>query len=149
MSKKTVWIFDVDGTLADCEHRRHLVQENPKDWKEFIRRAVDDIPNWPIVKLLRLLYANGDTIIIVTGRDYGDSAVVTIEWLKKYNIPYHRIYFRQAGDNREDSIVKGEILHEIYQEFDEVEGVFDDRKRVVDMWRSFGIPCFQVAEGNF
>jgi len=27
--------------------------------------------------------------------------------------------------------------------------VFDDRDRVVKMWRENGIRCFQVAEGNF
>jgi hypothetical protein len=27
--------------------------------------------------------------------------------------------------------------------------VFDDRSRVVEMWRKNGIKCFQVAEGNF
>ena len=27
--------------------------------------------------------------------------------------------------------------------------VFDDRQRVVDMWRAEGIPCFQVAPGDF
>lgn len=27
--------------------------------------------------------------------------------------------------------------------------VLDDRKQVVDMWRSLGLTCLQVAEGNF
>jgi len=27
--------------------------------------------------------------------------------------------------------------------------VFDDRDQVVEMWRANGIPCFQVAPGNF
>jgi hypothetical protein len=30
-----------------------------------------------------------------------------------------------------------------------VVAVFDDRDKVVKMWRKNGIPCFQVAEGNF
>ena len=28
-------------------------------------------------------------------------------------------------------------------------GVFEDRDRVVKMWRDLGITCFQVAEGDF
>jgi hypothetical protein len=28
-------------------------------------------------------------------------------------------------------------------------GAFDDRQRVVDMWRRNGITCFQVAPGDF
>jgi hypothetical protein len=27
--------------------------------------------------------------------------------------------------------------------------VFDDRQKVVDMWRDNGIDCFQVAPGDF
>jgi hypothetical protein len=27
--------------------------------------------------------------------------------------------------------------------------ILDDRNQVVDMWRSIGLPCFQVAPGNF
>ncbi|WP_457852111.1 phosphatase domain-containing protein [Mycolicibacterium conceptionense] len=30
-----------------------------------------------------------------------------------------------------------------------VAGIFDDRNRVVDMWRRLGLACFQVAEGDF
>ena len=31
----------------------------------------------------------------------------------------------------------------------EVVGVFDDRQKVVDMWREIGLTCMQVAPGNF
>jgi hypothetical protein len=31
----------------------------------------------------------------------------------------------------------------------EIECVFDDRDKVVNMWRKRGIPCFQVAPGDF
>jgi hypothetical protein len=31
----------------------------------------------------------------------------------------------------------------------DVQGVFDDRNRVVEMWRSIGLKCFHVQEGNF
>jgi hypothetical protein len=32
---------------------------------------------------------------------------------------------------------------------DKVAMVFDDRNQVVDMWRSNGLTCFQVAKGDF
>ena len=32
---------------------------------------------------------------------------------------------------------------------DNILGVFDDRNKVVDMWRKNGLTCFQVADGNF
>jgi hypothetical protein len=30
-----------------------------------------------------------------------------------------------------------------------IEYVLDDRNQVVDMWRSIGLICLQVAEGDF
>ena len=32
---------------------------------------------------------------------------------------------------------------------EDVEAVFDDRQKVVDMWREIGLTCAQVAPGNF
>jgi len=32
---------------------------------------------------------------------------------------------------------------------DDVVCVFDDRQKVVDMWRDMGLTCMQVAPGNF
>lgn len=28
-------VFDLDGTLADCEHRIHHITKEPKDWRAF------------------------------------------------------------------------------------------------------------------
>jgi hypothetical protein len=32
---------------------------------------------------------------------------------------------------------------------DDIVCVFDDRQKVVDMWRDMGLTCMQVAPGNF
>jgi len=32
---------------------------------------------------------------------------------------------------------------------DDVVAVFDDRDKVVNMWREIGLTCMQVAPGNF
>jgi hypothetical protein len=43
------------------------------------------------------------------------------------------------------------MLNEILKTVDKSNILYavDDRQRVVDMWRSNGITCLQVAEGNF
>jgi hypothetical protein len=56
---------------------------------------------------------------------------------------------RKNNDHREDSIVKQEMLDKIRLDGYNPTLVFDDRARVVEMWRKNGIKCFQVAEGNF
>ena len=39
-----------------------------------------------------------------------------------------------------------DVLHEVEKR---IVATFDDRNRVVAMWRDAGIPCFQVAPGEF
>ena len=55
---------------------------------------------------------------------------------------------RKANDKRGDDIIKHEIASEIATEWF-IQAVFDDRNRVVEMWRKAGIRCLQVQEGNF
>lgn len=59
---------------------------------------------------------------------------------------------RKAGDHREDSVVKAELLSYIEKDWVEdlpIAGVFEDRQQVVDMYRSKGLRVYQVAPGNF
>ena len=73
----------------------------------------------------------------------------TERWLERYGIDYKYIFMRAAGDSREDSIVKREIYEgRIAPKFN-VKYVLDDRNRVVAMWRSLGLTCLQVADGDF
>ena len=57
---------------------------------------------------------------------------------------------RQEGDHRPDDIVKREWLDGMLEDDRRrLVATFDDRDRVVMMWRAAGIPCFQVAPGDF
>ena len=56
---------------------------------------------------------------------------------------------RKGGDKRIDSIVKKELYRKYIEPFYRVKLVLDDRNQVVDMWRDLGLPCWQVAPGNF
>ena len=56
---------------------------------------------------------------------------------------------RKAGDFRDDDIIKVELLHELAEDKFKPIMAFDDRNRVVKAWRAAGIPCAQVAEGDF
>jgi hypothetical protein len=54
---------------------------------------------------------------------------------------------RKEKDNRNDAIIKSEIADEIEKEYN-ILCVFDDRKRVVDMWINRGIFVFDVGQGK-
>lgn len=146
---KQAVIFDVDGTLADCEHRRKYIAEKPKDYESFYHPAnvIQDPVIEPIAKLARTLSVHIQ-ILIVTARRFEDLEV-TKEWLTKHNIYFDKIYIREQGDRRKDEIFKREVLEKIRAEGYEVEMVFDDRDRVVKMWREQGLTCLQVAPGDF
>jgi hypothetical protein len=46
-------------------------------------------------------------------------------------------------------VLKKQWLDELILQGHEILCVFDDRDKVVKMWRENGISCFQVAEGSF
>lgn len=139
-------IFDLDGTIADNEHRRHLVADGHTDWDTFYENCGQDLPVWSVITIMRLLWAVGDTIVILSGR----SDVVRIKtkrWLKRYDVPYHLLMMRPKGDSTPDEELKKEWLSGYDKT--EIRCVFDDRQKVVDMWRAEGLTCLQVAPGDF
>jgi hypothetical protein len=48
-----------------------------------------------------------------------------------------------------DDILKEEWLNQEFPDKQNLLCVYDDRDKVVAMWRRNGIPCFQVAPGDF
>lgn len=150
MKQKAI-IVDIDGTLANIEHRRHHVEKKPPDWKAFNAAMKDDTVNEWCAKLIRAMQYQHYEIIFVTGRceEYGG---ITQHFLKNSGIqtahPY-TLFMRKDDDFRKDSIIKAEIyIHDIEPNYDVIFCI-DDRKQIVDMWRSLGLVCLQCAEGNF
>lgn len=140
-------IIDIDGTLADIDHRRHCVEQKPKDWKQFNSLMVFDLPNPWCVKLIEQLHLRYD-VILCSGRMERHRAI-TENWLKENKIHYHKLFMRKERDFRDDSIIKAEIYEKEIEPSWNVVFVVDDRKRVVDMWRNKGLTCLQCAEGDF
>jgi hypothetical protein len=143
-------IFDIDGTLANIEHRRHWILNNPKDWKAFQAAAKWDTVIEPIAVIARQLGSNrcANRLILCSGRGEQERPV-TEHFLKKHWIPYEALYMRTEGDYRSDDIIKFELLQRIKADGFDPKLAFDDRNRVVKMWRDNGIMCCQVAEGDF
>jgi hypothetical protein len=152
------YIFDIDGTLADLTHRRHHVEKSPKNWPAFHAGAPDDKPIKHICALARRLYwaARDDDlglpyeVVLMTGR-HENLRAATERWLHEVaHLPFvGPLYMRADGDFRDDSIVKLELLQRLRVDRYEPIMAFDDRDRVVKMWRENGVPCLQVAPGDF
>ena len=146
-----VYIFDIDGTIADLTHRLHFISGETKDWDTFYKACYNDAPIFEVITVARALHDAGHRIVYSTGRT---SAVYefTKKWLVKYRLPQtERLYMRPDGDHREDSVVKSEILDVINADYanEKLGGIFEDRQQVVDMYRARGVKVFQVAKGAF
>lgn len=132
-------IFDIDGTLAHNNGKRGYF-----DWNNVDRDSVDE----KVRETLKIYKNAGYEIIVVTGRD-GSSEELTKMWLQKHKIPFDHYYTRPEGDFRKDSVVKKEIYENDIKGNFNVLGVYDDRNQVVSMWRSLGLKCFQVMDGDY
>jgi hydroxymethylpyrimidine pyrophosphatase-like HAD family hydrolase len=153
MANPKIVLADLDGTIALIEHRRHwLDAERHPDltsderWRRFFAECAEDLPNSPVIQTLQALRRAGYSIHIFSGRS---SEVVheTVTWLQGNKVPWDHFKMRSAGDFTPDEVLKRQWISEY--DLSEILCVFDDRKKVVDMWRELGLACFQVAPGDF
>ena len=146
---KPLYIFDLDGTLANCEHRKHHL--DAKDWRAFYAACDQDAPIIPVIHTLITLWRDND-VWIFSGRS-DEVRGKTMHWLGEHVGIYldeHSVVMRREGDHRPDDVLKQEFLDRMLDEDrNRLVACFDDRDRVVAMWRKNGIACFQVAPGEF
>src|SRR5882672_9644557 len=129
------YIFDVDNTMADNSHR------DPHNYETCMK----DKPIKHVIDLAKVL-GIGTPIIVTSGRP--DSVrMQTQTWLGIHGVGYvmYAMYMRIDGDERPDHIVKKEMRDQMRQDGWSPIMAFDDRQKVVDMWRANGVPCAQVA----
>ena len=146
--RKTI-IFDVDGTIADVEHRRHLVNGDNKDWKNFRLATVDDTPVQWVCDIAKRYVAQGDEVAFFSARNESEREITEKQISQWIGDGHKGVFLRPDGDFRSDAEFKQEVLDSLRENDFNPDLVFDDRNQVVDMWRRNGVPCFQVAEGDF
>jgi predicted kinase len=168
-------IVDVDGTLANGDHRVHYVTPRgqvcpevaknngvtcaygckvcgghgqivkKKDWRSYFAACPLDTPHQPIIDLVNVL-SDAYTILIVSGRDMSQAGIATEDWLDGHGVCYDHLFMRPGGDGRVDVDVKKEILE--YLPKDQVTYVIDDRPSVLRMWRAEGLTTLAVGPGE-
>lgn len=188
-----LYIFDLDGTLALIDHRRHYVErqscplcsgigkvrreplevvmvnktvlpvmdtcqacngtgKTTADWPAFYAACVADEPNWPVIATMNTLLRAGADVRIWSGRS-SEVMNQTLTWLHRFfevDADEVQLCMRVEGDFTADDVLKAGWLDDL-NEYDRkrLVAVFDDRQKVVDMWRAKGVACFQVAPGEF
>jgi predicted kinase len=138
-----VAIIDIDGTVCEKNNR------SPFDWK----KVGEDTPRKNIISIVETL-AREYKIIFMSGRDeccYKE----THDWILTYfsrqvsKFENHELHMRPKDDMRKDVIIKKELYEKYVEGKYYVVGVLDDRDQTVNGWRSIGLDCLQVAEGQF
>lgn len=143
-TKERVILVDIDGTIA-LKGERH-----PHDFTRVLEDSLNE-------KLYRVLLAlsnyNPDLkLAFISGR-MNSCRNDTLKWInhncKDLLDKTIGLFMREDNDFRDDQIIKLELYQKMIEPYYDAYLIFDDRNRVVDMWRSQGLTCFQVAEGNF
>lgn len=151
MMHNKIVIVDLDGTLANCEHRQHQVRgEGKKRWDLFFKEMDKDSVNENLNDVILSLHQHYDIYFVSARPDnYRDKTVAWLYEKAGWHKDSYTLIMRKAGDFRKDNIVKKEILDNIIATGNYPIIAFDDRKQVVDMWRENNVLCAQVADHNF
>ena len=123
------------------------------NWEVFFDpKNIDlDQPNDAVIKMAQTLKDAGNRIVILSGRSKATKDA-TKAWLNKFNVPFDVLKMRPTDGGlkwMKDDLLKKKWLDDLFPNTDDIICVFDDRNKVVQMWRDNGITCFQVADGNF
>jgi hypothetical protein len=147
----TTIVIDLDGTLNNCVHRQHLAAEGR--WDEFHGLLLDD-PIYPDVVWFLSLIPKDFVVLALTGRNaafWQD----TWAWLDRHRLTssIDHVLMRPELNYVPDHILKPQLLEEHIGSKDmvlnEVAVVLEDRDKVVEAWRNYGLPCWQVRSGGY
>lgn len=131
-------LCDVDGTVARNTGR------GPFDWN----RVGEDHPERDVMDLVDCYRnATGLPLIILSGRSDA-CRDLTLSWLRMF-LSFDSLLMREDGDYTPDWALKLQIYRMRIEPYTKIKAVFDDRKQVVDMWRSIGLRCYDVAGHTF
>lgn len=137
-------ICDIDGTVADCKGVRSPYDYSKVSQDRARRRTID---------VLESRHKAGKGLIFVSGRpDINNVRQDTEDWIRKYvRLPFKALLMRPADRLQiNDAIIKRDLFDNNIRGHYNIGVVFDDRDRVVNMWRKeLGLDCLQVNYGDF
>lgn len=158
-----LFVFDMDGTLADCSHRLHYVKflyketygapytkppKKSKDYDSFYKACGGDTPIQWAIDLFKIVKRQGETLIL-TGRSE-ICRQETNDWLILHEIMYDYICMRPDKNSEQDHILKPRMLEDFLRDKDyQVQFIVDDRNRVVKAFREKGYNVLQCQNGDY
>lgn len=141
MKEKKIVICDIDGTIANNDHRQHFLKDK-KDWDGFFLELHKDEPIFEIINKVKALEKEGRRIIFLTGRPekYRQQ---TEDWLKKYFTFDLEILMRKDNDRRNKIEIKKELF-ETHLSSLEIKVIFENDPELIFLWKKLGFIVFEV-----
>lgn len=138
-------VIDLDGTLADCTARQHLVMGRHRDYAAFQARLHEDpVHEW--CARLMVAFRHTAVIVLVSARPK-ECHEATFAWLKDRGLrnAFHALYLlRPAGDSTPSLELKRAWLRAYGPE--RVLFAVDDDQRNARMFRAEGVVCLLCAD---
>ena len=139
-------VCDIDGTIADNQHRQSLLKKY-KDWDEFFRQMVKDKPLKKAIKLIENEFKKGKKIYFLTGRPERFRKE-TDNWLKQnIVIDKFKLIMREDDDHRNKVKVKEEMFKKNFS-IEEIDFFLENDDELIALWNSLGMKVIDVKEIN-
>jgi len=137
----TILVIDIDGTIANIDHRLHFAEESPPDWDSFFDPDIvsKDKPIARAQEALPKLIKKYGKPYFLTGRP-DNLKNVTKTWLKKhFNLDSddYKLLMREEGDYKPSESVKKTIIERSLPKDGEFIFV-DDEIKNLDMMSQHG-----------
>lgn len=168
----TIYVFDIDGTVADCTHRLDLIDKRihprakDRDYNRFFEELSHDAPIEYMVSLCRTLIAasyeleNYGSVVFLTGRPER-TREATVDWLNEHNLTctmsddpdrdaVDNLIMRDDGDNRPSEICKRDLISDYFTR-DELNRAifFEDSPANIEMMREeLNLNVIMIGDGR-
>mgnify|MGYP006111113763 FL=1 len=139
MSK--IVLCDIDGTVANNDHRQHLLKEF-KDWDKFFAALIDDKPIPKVIDLIKKYNLDGQKICFITGRPER-YRLETENWLNQVFDFHFTLIMRKNGDARNKVEIKRELFNSNFISQDILISIEND-ELLCQLWASLGLKVLNV-----
>lgn len=144
-------IFDLDETLCNTQHRIHHIKKGKhKQYNDLMNK---DIVYKDAQGLFKDTSLDSETAMYISTARPCTYLEETYTWLRKNDIyiSVANIYMREVCDERSDSMVKSDNLKRIRGLHRKGIPVlaFEDRHKIIRMYRSQGVTALQIRKGEY
>ena len=145
MSDVACYVFDIDGVLANNQHRLGYITGKQKNWPAYHSAAKRDTPLPGGLALAKLLAADAP-VLAVTGRPHR-LLDVTRGWFDDHGDGFapHEIITRADVDHRPNHVFKVDVAQWLNDAGWTVRLWVDDNPRVLAPLTQVGVPTLIVA----